>query len=120
MGRNGSSAVAHENCFAAKAIIAESADTNIAYRSAELDQWVRAVVSGIWQGFTSSTEVGIMADSALVSHTADVVRSWLASAQGSIAINTIMNLLVISRFGDGTIDWSETMVGVGLIRSLYA
>ena len=53
-------------------MITKSGNTDVANRCLELDEGMRLVVWVGWAGLAASTEVGVMADSTLVTITSDI------------------------------------------------
>jgi len=98
-------------------VIPHSCDADIADRSLELDERVGLVVSVGWASLTIGTEVGVIADSTLVSITLDVGwRSIVAVAKRSIAVDTVVTSLASAISGDcgsikkSLVDGDESML----------
>lgn len=72
-------------------MITESGDTDITNRSLELDKWVCLVVVVGWAGLAVGTEVGVMADSALVTVTLDISLNAVACiAKRTVTVDTMV------------------------------
>lgn len=69
-------------------MIAHGRNANIADRGLELDERVGPVVDIGWASLAAGTEIGVIADSALVTVAADVQR--LGGTQRSITVNTVV------------------------------
>jgi hypothetical protein len=66
------------------------------------------VVLAVWVGFTVGTEVGIVADGALVTHALDVV--MLALAERTVAVNADVARRIAARSWDGLIESCKSML----------
>ena len=97
-----------------------SADRNALDSSLEFDQRVAAVVHVRWQCLAASTEVNIIADSALVTNASDAAWIGLVKAEWAIAVDEGVALLAGEGLGDGLVDWNEAMARVDLVHLLDA
>jgi hypothetical protein len=91
-------------------VLAQSCDADVAYRCLELDQWMSTVVLAVWVGFAVGAEVGVVADSALVTHSLNVV--VLALAEGTVTINANVTRWIAARSGNGLIESCKSMLGM--------
>tara|TARA_R110002060_G_scaffold37944_1_gene49066 strand:- start:966 stop:1199 length:234 start_codon:yes stop_codon:yes gene_type:complete len=71
-------------------MITESCDTDISDWGLELDERMGSVVAVRWAGLAAGTEVGVMADCALVSVTFDEGLSIAGVAERAVAVNAVV------------------------------
>lgn len=100
-------------------MVAHSCDAYITDRSLELDERMGLVVSVSWASLAIGTEVGVVADSALVSITLDVVwSSTVGVAKRTITVDTVVTSLGSRVSGDcgsiqeGLVDGDKSMLRV--------
>jgi len=101
-------------------VVTKSGDTNVADRCLELDEGVSLVVWVRWAGLAATTEVGVMADSALVAITSDVSlhTTAIGGAKRSITEDTGVTGLrgVLTTQGvevtDRLVEWDKSVAGV--------
>ena len=85
------------------------ADRHVIDRSLEFDEWVGVIVRVGRHGLAVSTEVRVMAHSALVTGPSDVVWRRLVLAERTITEDTIVDFLLLRRLGDRTVDRSKAV-----------
>jgi hypothetical protein len=100
-------------------MITDSSDTDIADRSLEFNQGVSLVVWVRWASLAAGTEIGVMADSTLVSITLDIRLSTIGTvAKRSITVDAMVTSLgsIRSRHGcdivEGFVDGYEAMASM--------
>lgn len=64
------------------------------------------------KGLAARTEVGVITDSALVANSVDVTLGRFVLAQWTIAEDSIMDLMLTSRFTDSIVNLHESMTRV--------
>lgn len=98
-------------------MIAHRCNANIADRGLELDERVGPVVNIGWAGLAAGTEIGVIADSALVAVAADVQR--LRGTQRSITVNAVVECGIRNRacvVDNRLVDRDESVAWVDELR----
>jgi hypothetical protein len=78
------------------------------------------VVPVAWVGFAVLTEIGVVANSALVANAFDVGQSLLVLAQGTITVNAVVTVAAVERLGQGLINGHEAMARMDVLGILDA
>jgi hypothetical protein len=73
-----------------------------------------AVVTKRWNSFTVGTEVGVVADGALVARASNILLVGLAGAEMSVAVNAEMHLLIGAEVSNLFEESGETMAWMDL------
>jgi len=95
-------------------------DRQLSNRCSQLDQRMSLVVRVDGKCFTVGTEVGVVADSTLVSVTSDIALSGSSSANWAITIDTLVLLFLVTDHAKLLVDGSKSVTRVNLSSDMNA
>ena len=77
-----------------------------------------AIVAVVWKSLAAGTEIGVMADSALVAVAHDPILVLLGSAERAIAVDAMVYLFARARYGQGLVYSNKAVTWVGRLGIL--